>query len=512
VLLGTAASNVNFTSVFRISGLTALPAGLDMSSGNNFNSAWQSCTALTSFPSGAKLGTSAENVSFISTWRSSGLTSFPADIDLGNGRSFNNAWRQASLKSFPAIESTQNGTSFSDAWYNCTSLVTFGNANLSSGANFSGAWQNNTALTDFSADVFTNWNPASITSGVFNLTWDGCSALTAQSVENILTSISASGKHATSTGASGGAALADAGIDIDYNTVGGTSPLSAATNTAIDSLSGKGWEVFINGVLTIPNILDLAPAAAYSLRSFDSAADPDVVNVRRSSDSATSDFKASEVSDGTLTAWVGSGNDGHVTKWHDQGGTNHAAQTEASRQPKIVDGGVLVTEGGLPSINFPTEVSNLGIAHSDLYGQATLDSYYVTKSTGNEYIYPSLVFNSSVYGMVARSGDGSTDVSNHYGSPVFYANGTQISGAGATRDTLHPATSGVQKLVAHIGANTTDSRWGTASMNFGNYNNNLASSIYSFTGKLQEMIFFNTDQSANRTGIEKNINDTYTIY
>jgi hypothetical protein len=26
------------------------------------------------------------------------------------------------------------------------------------------------------------------------------------------------------------------------------------------------------------------------------------------------------------------------------------------------------------------------------------------------------------------------------------------------------------------------------------------------------MIFFNTDQSANRTGIEKNINDTYTIY
>jgi hypothetical protein len=57
-------------------------------------------------------------------------------------------------------------------------------------------------------------------------------------------------------------------------------------------------------VLVIPNILDLAPAAAYSLRSFDADADPNVVNVRRSSDNATSDFKASEVSDGTLTSWV----------------------------------------------------------------------------------------------------------------------------------------------------------------------------------------------------------------
>jgi hypothetical protein len=52
------------------------------------------------------------------------------------------------------------------------------------------------------------------------------------------------------------------------------------------------------------SILDLQPAAAYSLRSFDAAADPNVVNVRRSSDGATSDFTASEVSDGTLTDWV----------------------------------------------------------------------------------------------------------------------------------------------------------------------------------------------------------------
>jgi hypothetical protein len=108
------------------------------------------------------------------------------------------------------------------------------------------AWQNNTSLTDFSANVFANWNPSSITSGVFNLTWDGCTALTAQSVENILTSIDASGKYATTNGASGGTALGDAAIDIDYNTATGS--LSAATNTAITSLKAKGWSIIVNNV------------------------------------------------------------------------------------------------------------------------------------------------------------------------------------------------------------------------------------------------------------------------
>jgi hypothetical protein len=107
--------------------------------------------------------------------------------------------------------------------------------------------------------------------------------------------------------------------------------------------------------------------------------------------------------------------------------------------------------------------------------------------------------------MVSSSGSSSSNLSSNYGSPTYYANGTQITGT--TRSDIHTATSGGQKLVAHIGANTTNSSWGISNMNFGNYFNDTH-----YTGKLQEMIFFNTDQSAKRTGIEKNINDTYTIY
>jgi hypothetical protein len=218
---------------------------IDARSGNNFSAAWQNCSALTSFPAGAKLGTEATNVNFTSAWFSSGLTSFPSDIDLSKGINFANTWRQTALTSFPAIQSTLNGRDFFAAWYFCQNLTSFGAANLNAGKYFSSSWQSCASLQDFAA-LFANWNPSNIQSGVFNNTWDGCSALTAQSVENILVSIDASGKYATTTGASGGTALADAGIDIDYNVATGS--LSAATNTAVSALKGRGWSIIVNNV------------------------------------------------------------------------------------------------------------------------------------------------------------------------------------------------------------------------------------------------------------------------
>jgi hypothetical protein len=91
-------------------------------------------------------------------------------------------------------------------------------------------------------------------------------------------------------------------------------------------------------------------SAAYSLRNLSDSYTGNVVDVRRSSDDAPSGFTAAEVADGTLVAWVGAGNDGFVSQWYDQSTTsgtpnaNHAVQTDAASQPKIVDAGVLVTD------------------------------------------------------------------------------------------------------------------------------------------------------------------------
>jgi len=68
------------------------------------------------------------------------------------------------------------------------------------------------------------------------------------------------------------------------------------------------------------------------------------VNIRRSSDNATADFTAAEITDGTLTTWTGA-NDGLVTRRYDQAGLGHDDfQTTAAYQPKLVSAGTLVTD------------------------------------------------------------------------------------------------------------------------------------------------------------------------
>ena len=107
--------------------------------------------------------------------------------------------------------------------------------------------------------------------------------------------------------------------------------------------------------LARPLLLDAVPgaAAAYSLRQLSNAYTGPVVTVRRSSDDAEEDFKASEIDDGTLTAFCGAG-DGLVKTWFDQSGNTgrDASQGTAANQPKIVSSGSLVTESGKAALEF----------------------------------------------------------------------------------------------------------------------------------------------------------------
>ena len=247
--LGTSASNVDFTSAWQSSGLTSFPA-LDLSNGNNFFNAFQGCSSLTTIENGILLGTAvtAANVNFNSAFLGSGISSLPSNFDLSKGNIFYKTFMNCSaLTSFPAgaqLGNDATDVNFTQAWRG-SGLSSFSTP-LLKGKVFDQTWRDCLSLADFAADVFTNWNPTSITSGIFDKAWDGCSALTAQSVENILTSIDASGKYATTNGASGGSALGNAGIDIDYNVATGS--LSAATNSAVTSLKSKGWVIVVNGV------------------------------------------------------------------------------------------------------------------------------------------------------------------------------------------------------------------------------------------------------------------------
>ena len=242
--LGTSASSVNFTSAWQQSGLTSFP-DLDLSNGNAFTNAWRD-SSLTSFGSNTQLGTNSQNVDFVNAWFNTGLTSFPA-LDLSNGINFSAAWYSTpNLTSFPQdakLGTSASNVNFTQAWRS-SGLTSFSTP-LPSGINFTGAWLNCSSLSSFSADVFNEWNPSSIANAIFDNAFVGCTALTAQSVENILTSIDASGKYGTATGAAGGGAI-NSGIDITYNVATGS--LSAATNAAVTSLKSKGWSIIVNNV------------------------------------------------------------------------------------------------------------------------------------------------------------------------------------------------------------------------------------------------------------------------
>jgi hypothetical protein len=105
----------------------------------------------------------------------------------------------------------------------------------SSGTNFGSAWRFCSSLTDFPANFFDSWT-ATPANGCFNQAWDGCSSLTATSVENILNSIDTSGQSAP-----GGV---NKNITIDYDTGTGTPSVS----TAVTNLKSRGWNIILNGV------------------------------------------------------------------------------------------------------------------------------------------------------------------------------------------------------------------------------------------------------------------------
>jgi hypothetical protein len=212
----------------------------DIKNCTNFTSSWQGTTSLTSFPADAKLGTDAENVNFTSAWQSSGLTSLPP-LDLSKGVNFLSAFLSSDISSIDpnvllGTAASSAVVNFANIFNNCLNLTEVPEGlDLSKGNKFQQSFRNCRSLINFPPNIFDSiGTPVSYG---FNSTWLGTVALNATSVENILVSINTSGQSAPSTGPQ---------IHVDYNTATGS--LSAATNSAIDSLKAKGWSIFINSV------------------------------------------------------------------------------------------------------------------------------------------------------------------------------------------------------------------------------------------------------------------------
>jgi hypothetical protein len=100
-------------------------------------------------------------------------------------------------------------------------------------------------------------------------------------------------------------------------------------------------------------VLDQSPGtvAAYSLRRLSSSYTGNAIRVRRSSDNAEADFTPEQIANGTLTGWVGAGNNGLAVTWYDQSGNGlNMSQSTSANQPAIVSNGAIVLDSDNPTL------------------------------------------------------------------------------------------------------------------------------------------------------------------
>lgn len=147
------------------------------------------------------------------------------------GTILSRAWYGATnMTSFSSDIDTSSGNDFIFTWRSCSSLTSFPLLNTSSGTSFSSAWRNCSALVTFPANMFdTTGTLASI---AFRSCWNSC-ALSAQSIENILTSLDTNGQTGVTLGIDGGSNAAK-------------TTWSTSANDAYDNLIAKGWTISYN--------------------------------------------------------------------------------------------------------------------------------------------------------------------------------------------------------------------------------------------------------------------------
>ena len=259
-------------------------------------------------------------------------------------------------------------------------------------------------------------------------------------------------------------------------------------------------------------LLDLYPnaSAAYSLRKLRANYEGDAIEVRRSVGTPVNQnigFNSDgELDTAALLAFVGSG-DGFVVTWYDQsGGGNDATQVEGNRQPKIVSSGVIELENGKPCAVF--DGVNDYLESQNGFNEPIASFVSVYKNYQND--------NNRPFGVRDSLGSSNKNTFSITSSNVLVFDGAflaasiaatisqKITYAQKSTTNARSYINGVENNNSSISLNNT-----IGLFNIGNAHGALG---LEFNGSFQMGIFYPTDQSANRVGIETNINDYYSVY
>jgi hypothetical protein len=208
--------------------------------------------------------------------------------------------------------------------------------------------------------------------------------------------------------------------------------------------------------------------------------------------------------------------DGFVKTWYDQSVTtqagdtatgNHATQATAASQPKIVSAGALLTDGVTFDGGDSLSVSGDPVITASSSGVFSAFSVQTVATSEAGYLYgnTSASNGASFYAAVNKFtlsnqlNVGLDNISRSSGQNLLsavYNNGDAgllVNGAGTMTD-----------------AGTYTFSTGTGDFVIGNRNGGSASATF-LTGSINEIIIYNSNQSDNRTAIEANIGEAYSI-
>ena len=204
-----------------------------------------------------------------------------------------------------------------------------------------------------------------------------------------------------------------------------------------------------------------------------------------------------------------------VSKWYDQSGNDkHAVQTDSTKQPKVVNAGILNPDGiKFDGVDDLLDIGGAGLNEIGIQTTNPLSIYTVQIPSSNSILGD----NSNRY-LSFR-----TTTANYYLSldPISFTLGSSVPSAELSLFSTNHGGEGVTSLVQAyangIAASTTDPDQGTSDANTANnpieyIGANIGNNqIRYFEKSVEEIIIYKSDQSANRPAIEEGIASHYGI-
>jgi len=275
--------------------------------------------------------------------------------------------------------------------------------------------------------------------------------------------------------------------------------------------------------------------AAYSLRLLRGEYSGSAIRVRRADDNAEQDigFRNNDL-DTSALATFSLGSDCFVVTWYEQSGASGAAnmtQSTASNQPKIYDGASqsVLMDNEKPAIDFDYSNTHHFSASPTNWNSIVDDTNHTISMVYNlnQYNSPRSTLYNIANEVSGGEGDTLIAMARSAGLRIGFFDKSEgiITKTAGFISTIGGAQNGVQYLVTSIYDTTDLNSFANSTIEDNNTSNPEApktankffigansNSGNPMDGKLQEFIIWNVDQTSNRSGIETNINDHYSIY